>query len=126
MAMPRRWREVSLANIGFGVLAALVRTTFVVRDANGGAQALELVGAERASGDDGGTESFSLVFRGETTRALGQNTYAFDHSRLGRFEMFIVPVGRENQDGCYYEAVFNRTPPESLALGRGVGPRQNR
>lgn len=124
--MPRRWREVSLANIGFGVLAALIRTTFVVRDAKGSAQTLVLVGAERASGGDGSTETFSLVFRGDTARALGQNTYAFDHSRLGHFEMFIVPVGRENQDGSYYEAVFNRTPPESQSRGRGVGSVQNR
>lgn len=120
LAAPRRWREVSLANVAFGTLAELVRSTFVVRDASGSTQALELVEAEPAlsadsfeGGDD--AERFSLIFRGDLTRALSQKTYVFDHSRIGRFEMFIVPVGREDRSGCYYEAVFNRPPPGSHA-----------
>jgi len=130
-AAPRRWREVSLANVAFGTLVALVNSTFVLRHTNGDAQALELIeaalapGSNSLAGDDGG-ESFSLFFRGDATRPLGQNSYAFDHSRIGRFEMFIVPIGREAGSHCYYEAVFNRPPPESLAGGRSAGHRQIR
>ena len=67
--------------------------------------------------DEGG-EKFSLLFRGDAIRPLGQNTYAFEHARIGRFEMFIVPIGREDQGQCHYEAVFHRSPPESRARGR--------
>ena len=30
-----------------------------------------------------------------------------EHEKLGRFELFLVPV-REDPEGYYYEAVFNR------------------
>jgi hypothetical protein len=33
--------------------------------------------------------------------------YQLQHERLGAFELFLVPVGQD-QDGVYYEAVFNR------------------
>ncbi len=131
MAAPRRWREISLADVDFGTLAALVRSTFVVRDATGAAQALELVGAELGADRDGFTgdssiENFSLLFRGDRTRTMSQSTYTFENSRIGRFEMFIVPIGREDRSGCYYEAVFNRPPPEPQARGGGAGRRQPR
>lgn len=117
-----------MADVAFGTLAALVHSTFVVGDGTGGAQALKLVEAELTLGGDGFAgagrgESFSLCFRGDATRRLGQNTYSFDHSRIGRFEMFIVPIGREDQSGCFYEAVFNRPLPESRARAGEVGYR---
>jgi hypothetical protein len=127
-AAPRLWREVSLADIGFETLAAQVNSRFLVRDADGSVQALELAEAKLTSRngrftDDLVAESFSLFFRGDATRPLGQSTYAFEHSRIGRFEMFIVPVGREDWSGCYYEAIFNRPPPASHARSRAAGHR---
>ena len=123
MAAPRRWQAVSLADIAFGTLAAQVNSRFIVRDPNGDAHSLELIRAETAPGGESvasneGSEKFSLLFRGDAIRLLGQNTYAFEHARIGRFEMFIVPIGREHRSQCYYEAVFNRPPPESRACGR--------
>jgi len=123
MAAPRLWREVSLGDVSFGALAAQINSRFLVRDANGAVQALELVEAELASGNGGftsdeGVESFSLQFRGDATRPLEQNTYIFEHPGIGRFEMFIVPIGREDRMGCCYEAIFNRPPPESRVRGR--------
>lgn len=51
--------------------------------------------------------SFSLLFRGPHQPQLRQQIYAFEHDRLGRFDLFIVPVKRDAH-GLYYEAVFNR------------------
>jgi hypothetical protein len=130
MAAPRRWRAVSLADVDFKTIAVLVNSRFVTRDPNGDSHSLELIQAESASGGDGvaraeGSESFSLLFRGDATRPLDQNTYSFVHERIGRFEMFIVPIGRECDAQCQYEAVFNRPPPESRQPGRFVTLRRN-
>lgn len=129
MAVPRPGQEVSLDDLSFRTFAALVRTAFFVRDAEGRRQMLALLEAEPAAPDgDGfggavGGESFSLSFRGEATRPLRQDTYAFEHARVGRFPMFIVPVGREDRNHCYYEAVFHRLPPELFPRELPVGPR---
>ena len=124
MAAPLWRRGVSLAEVAFGTFAAQVNSQFLLRNVNGGAQALELVEAEPAPGGDsfadGGGETFSLLFRGDPTRPLQQDTYRFEHTRIGSFEMFIVPIGCEDRSHCYYEAVFNRLPPESRPRGQFV------
>ena len=123
MAAPRRWREVSLADVAFGILAAQVNSRFLLRNAAGEAQSLELIQAESTAGNsglahDGGLEKFSLLFRGTAAQPLGQDTYFFEHARLGRFQMFIARIGCENRSHCYYEAVFHRPAPESRQLTR--------
>lgn len=52
-------------------------------------------------------EEFVLLFRGPGDTFLGQGARYFKHDKLGRFEMFIVPI-RQDEQGFYYEAVFNR------------------
>jgi hypothetical protein len=52
-----------------------------------------------------GRECFVLKFRGAET--LRQNTYRIEHEVLGRFELFLVPAGK-NKKGVYYQAVINR------------------
>ena len=66
---------------------------------------LELV--EVSDGSTHGHVNFSLLFRGPHQPPLPQQTYPVEHDRLGRFDLFIVPVKRDAQ-GLYYEAVFNR------------------
>lgn len=52
-------------------------------------------------------EAFSITFRGPGEPLLEQRIYPFKHEHIGRFELFIVPIGKD-EDGIYYEAVFNR------------------
>ena len=52
-------------------------------------------------------ERFSLLFKGPGDPFLPQQLYRMRHEKLGAFEIFLVPVGRE-QDDFLYEAVFNR------------------
>lgn len=66
---------------------------------------LELIGV--ADGSTSRHVSFSLVFRGPLQPAFPQQIYPFEHDRLGRFDLFIVPIKRDAH-GFYYEAVFNR------------------
>jgi hypothetical protein len=54
-----------------------------------------------------GQEGFEIVFRGPLNAFLGQGVRPFTHAELGEFEAFIVPI-RQDDQGFYYEAVFNR------------------
>jgi hypothetical protein len=71
---------------------------------------IELVLVEvRAVGSacgDAEAGSFAILFHGPADPLLPQRTYFFEHDTLGSFELFIVPIGRD-QEGCRYEAVFN-------------------
>jgi hypothetical protein len=52
-------------------------------------------------------EQFSLRFRGDRRKVYPQRIYAMKHDVIGEFELFLVPVGRDDS-GTFYEAVFNR------------------
>lgn len=71
-------------------------------------QVNDLTPAEnRKSAAATGKECFRALFKGPDSAALRQETYTVTHDALGKFEMFVVPVG-DHRDGRYYEAVFNR------------------
>ncbi|MCU1265475.1 MAG: hypothetical protein JWM21_1793 [Acidobacteria bacterium] len=52
-------------------------------------------------------EQFSIVFRGPLDMFLGQGMRPFDHDQMDRFELFLVPI-KKDDEGFHYEAVFNR------------------
>jgi hypothetical protein len=49
---------------------------------------------------------FSLLFVCPDRRILNQGSYAIEHERLGMLEIFLVPVGAD-ENGVQYEAVFS-------------------
>jgi hypothetical protein len=60
-----------------------------------------------------GMERFSAYFHGPAERYLEQKTYSFEHEQMGTFEIFLVPVSRD-ESGFRYEAVFNYFKPEAV------------
>ena len=66
---------------------------------------VELVEAVKKETD--ATEGFSLLFQGPQNVFLNQQTHKFNHDKIGDFELFIVPVGK-NDSGYQYEAIINR------------------
>jgi hypothetical protein len=68
---------------------------------------LELVAATEFARASVGTRRtpFSLLFRGPRQPVLPQKTYPLEHDRLGRLEIFLVPIGPEGE-AMRYEAVF--------------------
>ncbi len=68
---------------------------------------LTLIEAEatRFSSQADSSSAFSLIFRGALQPILPQQIYKFEHDRLGTLEMFIVPIGPDNQ-GMRYQAIF--------------------
>ena len=51
-------------------------------------------------------EPFSLLFRGPLDVVLPQRIYPLEHPDMGRFELFLVPIGPD-AEGMRYEAVFS-------------------
>lgn len=103
--MTERMSELpSRAAFEGAVNASFAVGPFVMPD--GTTAPVELVLA-RVNGLGQNPESFELVFRGPLSPALAQGLYPFDHPKLGRHELFIVPIARDAQ-GVEYEAVFNR------------------
>jgi hypothetical protein len=49
---------------------------------------------------------FSLLFRGPLQPVMPQRMYTLEHPELGRFDLFLVPIGPD-ATGMQYEAVFN-------------------
>jgi hypothetical protein len=57
-----------------------------------------------------GMERFSAFFLGPADRYLLQKTYSIEHEQMGSFELFLVPLSRD-ESGFRYEAVFNYFKP---------------
>jgi hypothetical protein len=77
-----------------------------------GAVEVELIGATALAQTSGRAiqtpvhrAPFSLEFLGPPERLLLQGTYPFEHPALGVFDIFVVPIGRD-ETGIRYEAVF--------------------
>lgn len=86
-------------------LSSQLNTTFNVKGDNGDLP-LELSEVSpRKFGER--NEQFSIIFRGPSNESLGQGMRRMEHNRFGEFDLFIVPI-RQDGDGLYYEAVFNR------------------
>lgn len=51
-------------------------------------------------------ENFSLLFESTSGRKIARGAYDFDHGSLGRFTLYLEPVG---QSGRNCEAVINRS-----------------
>jgi hypothetical protein len=75
-------------------------------DDNGQPHALDLIELEKGYSTPR-QEQFSLRFRGDSTHVFPQRIYAIRHDAIGDFDLFLVPIGRD-QSGTTYEAVFNR------------------
>src|ERR1051326_977372 len=116
-------RAAGLENVSVATLAAQLNTHFVARDKTGlgtlvKLTAIELAGngaAATAPGTGEEYQRFSVVFTGDISQPLRQDTYVFEAANIGSFHIFIVPVGRPDRSGCFHEAVFNRPAPQSHA-----------
>ena len=106
--------DISLDAVSAAHFAELVRTRFQAGAGDGPATPLELLAVtENSSAAGPGRECFSLLFQGPADCPLAQGTYRFSHEQLGRFDLFIVPVGAE-RSARQYEAVVNRQQPPGL------------
>jgi len=68
---------------------------------------LKLISVDKYPGSaaPGVHEPFSVVFRGDSNTVLDQQIYLIKHCTLDDMELFIVPIGPDDE-GMRYEAVF--------------------
>jgi hypothetical protein len=89
--------------------APYVGTEFKVRLNESKVRRLKLVEVREIEGGGNSGQSFSLLFAGPKGKTFPQKTYSIEHGALGKFELFLVPVGlREGASAEYFEAIFNR------------------
>jgi hypothetical protein len=105
-------KDISLDELTLGKFTDALNTKFRVRGNATDVVELELIAAQagRAHQPSRGQaryESFSLLVAGPSDQPLIQRLYPFEHDQIGRFELFIVPVGC-GTGVLHYQAVFNR------------------
>jgi hypothetical protein len=66
----------------------------------------EVKGYAKKAEEHSGMERFSAFFNGPAEAQLPQGVYSLSHDQMGEFEIFLVPIAR-NESGFRYEAVFN-------------------
>ena len=117
LGAPLRAREMRLEEISFPDFAASVNTPFLVSQESRTIAALQLVETKLLGepafvptnrAEDAQNEKFSLFFLGEKSADLPSGLYDFEHEGIGRFQMFISPVGQAQPGLTRYQAVFNR------------------
>ena len=86
---------------------SLLAQSFTLTAAAGESLALELVEVlPRAHHDPAAQRrGFSLIFRGPAQPVMPQQIQRLAHAETGELEMFLVPIGPDQQ-GMRYEAVF--------------------
>lgn len=98
----------SLARLKQSDFEGQLYTSFNIRLSTSSVLKAELYAVEESK--DGGVvvlDNYSLVFRGVHATQLRQNTYRFEHTKLGTFDLFIVPAGSQG-NMKFYRAVINR------------------
>jgi len=106
--------HVSLDSFTLATFSPVINTIFRVRANDSTWVELNLARAtppRHSRPDAHDHKSFSLWFLGPNDQLLVQRLYSFEHDNIGRFDLFIVPVGR-SEKGIEYQAVFNRAEPE--------------
>ena len=78
--------------------------TFRIRASEEKEETVTLIEVKKL-GNSGPREQFSVLFRGGQGDYLRQKTYRMEHEGLGRMELFLVPLGPDDQ-GMLYQAVF--------------------
>lgn len=81
-----------------------LNTNFYFSDDNENVN-LELVEIEDCSSEN--VNGFSLLFKGPLDKLYSQMIYPLEHKEMGKMEIFIVPVNKNNE-GIYYQAIFTR------------------
>jgi hypothetical protein len=83
-----------------------VGESFTATAAGGRILTLTLTSVDELSAPpDGGRKPFSLEFRDDVRDHVPQQTVAIEHTEMGAFDLFVVPLG-PGPEGMRYEAIF--------------------
>lgn len=110
----RTMNDVSPEKLTLTLFQSACQTRFRVQTAPDRTVEMRLIEVSESPGEMMGEkiESFSILFKGPLDPFLPQRMYSIEHDAIGRFDLFMVPVGKV-PDGFQYQAVFNRRPVAS-------------
>ena len=97
---------MTLAELNSRIFSECLHTPFQVEIPGAEPLTIELFAVEEKNYSPQ-LEQFSIMFHGPANRFLPQATYPVEHAKLGKFLLFLVPVGPDEHGMCY-QAVFNR------------------
>jgi hypothetical protein len=86
--------------------AAHVGSVFAIHYGADAALEVYLVGAAELRAPTPGGHAFQLIFQSDRQAYLPQGSYLVRHAALGDQQIFIVPIG-PNEQGMRYEAIFS-------------------
>jgi hypothetical protein len=109
-ASGRREERANLESFTAETFSVHVGSVFRIYPDPGDPLDFELNSVIRLGGSPEGESSgrrqpFSIVFRGPGDVLLPQRTYRMEHAEIGSFDLFIVPIGPD-EEGLRYEAIF--------------------
>ena len=87
-----------------------LHTSFLIRLDEANSVQLELIEVSEFLESPQQTR-FSIMFRGPGELMLPQGLRRFESEQMGEFDLFIVPLSKDEKGVCY-EAVFNRMRPK--------------
>ena len=86
-----------------------IGSNFTMKLENAGAAEFELkLESIKDLGSSARHIQFSMIFTGPQDGPLRQGIYRIQHRVLGDLDLFLVPVGKD-QNGVQYEAIVNRS-----------------
>jgi hypothetical protein len=100
---------MTIEELNSRIFAECLHDTFTLIAPNGETVPLELIEVTDLPSPPG-NEQFSVVFREIEGHRASQGTYTLEHARLGRFELFLVPIDT-GKGNVALEAAFNRFCP---------------
>jgi len=90
----------------FRTFKALVGETFTFRGADARGP-VDLVLSDYAESARFGPTQFTLTLVAPGGESLREGTYTVDQARMGTFQMFVIPTGRDGKGQTTYRADFN-------------------
>jgi len=88
---------------------ALVGETFTFRGPDGREPAVLVLTACQEVSARYGRSQFTLTLVSDAGDTLREGTYAVDNGKLGTFDLFVVPTGRDAKGRTAFRADFNLT-----------------
>jgi len=103
-------RSLEIADLTVDVFAPLEQQTFLLHyhpEASAPVQLISVKPGPTSYGRPGGRLPFSMIFRaGSREFYIPQGTYPLEHVRIGKPEIFFVPIGPDDE-GMLFQVVFS-------------------
>ncbi len=101
-----KWKIIMTDHLNSKSFSDRLHTTFQAHDPQLGSLPLELIEVTEYT-DQPKLEQFLLIFRGPLTPWFQQKIQPLEHETLGKFEVFMSPLGPDEK-GMRYQVIFNR------------------